>query len=264
MLDHPEYIKFKGSLYRSVLADIPKPRKYTEEDLIPESVVLEAKAGDVRARNRVVVSYLPFIKDRIKKYKLVEDDRETLKQECLLAIVRAIDTWRPETGKPFASFVYFAIWKTATRFMNRIQGRGESGKLKRRKMVYLDEPMGEEGAAARHEILPSLDPTPETTFGDQESDVIMAKIVQYIQNMPGAYGDIARDGLLGHKTPEQIEQARGIPATTVRRWLKEAREKIIKDLGPLLEEAKIRLREKELEPDVITPPTTRLRHPSAE
>lgn len=73
------------------------------------SLALEAKAGDMRAKEELLKTLLPYIKHISKKYNAKDYSYEDFVQEATLSCLKAIEKYKPERKMPFSQFAQMAI-----------------------------------------------------------------------------------------------------------------------------------------------------------
>jgi RNA polymerase sigma factor (sigma-70 family) len=217
------------------------------QDPIDESVVLDAKAGDYRAANRVLVAFLPRMRRIINRFKgLPQVVREDLRTEAILALYRAIKTWDPEKISAkgervgFTPYAYNLMRTTVMRELNKTRGKGVGGKRRAPKMVYLDKPILDD---TTHMDLPSGGPTPEEELFRREEQAKgltwKAILVKYIENMPGRDGELLRGRFIQGLSNDELAAQFGVSEGSIRNWLDSALAKVRTDIEDQLNEARI-------------------------
>jgi RNA polymerase sigma factor (sigma-70 family) len=218
----------------------PKPEAEPEiyEDPVPEETVLEAQAGDVRARNRVLLAFMPIIRRIVRHYHGPSpEEQEDMTTEGILALYQAIGKWGPEKQArvKFAPYAVKYIKATVGRYLNAVRGIGRGGKREKTKMVYLDKPDVQESGSERGYHLPSSEPTPEEEVA-QRKETWRSTLMDYIKKMPGRYGELLRARYIEQLKYAEMAQQFGVSEHTLAAWVRLALEKVKHDL-PELQEA---------------------------
>lgn len=221
----------------------PKSKSEPEDrvDPIPEETVLEAQAGDLGARNRVLLAYMPIIRRLVKRYRgTTPEEREDMTTEGMLTLYKAIKGWNPEQQAKvkFVSYAYNRMRVEVGRYLNVVRGLGRMGTQDAPKVIYLDKydkgVTKTRGPLHGYEI-PSADPTPEEEIS-KRGETWQMTLMKYIEKMPGRYGELLRARYIEQLEYEKIGRRFGVKESTVRDWIKLALEKVKQDL-PELQEA---------------------------
>lgn len=217
----------------------PKPESEPEvrEDPVPEETVLEAQAGDVRARNRVLLAYMPVIRKIVRRYRDIgPEDQEDMTTEGILALYRALKGWNParQAKVKFVSYAFNYIKSAIGRHLNAIRGVGRMGDRGKAKMVYLDKPIDKDTGGERGHHLPSSEPTPEEEVA-QRKETWRRTLMEYIEKMPGLYGDLLRARYIEQLKYAEMAQRFGAREHKLIAWVKLALKKVKQDLPELRE-----------------------------
>ena len=69
-----------------------------------ERLVRRSRAGDRRAREEMILRYLPLAARLALGYRRGTDPAEDLVQVAAVGLVKAVDRWNPDRGVPFSAF----------------------------------------------------------------------------------------------------------------------------------------------------------------
>jgi RNA polymerase primary sigma factor len=75
---------------------------------VERELVLSAKAGDPAARGELVEAFMPLIAAAARPYRNLHAQRVALLQEGVVGLLRALEGFDPERGRPF--WAYAAWW----------------------------------------------------------------------------------------------------------------------------------------------------------
>lgn len=227
-----------------------------QPNLVPDELILKAQHDlrvnkDDRARNRVMLAYLPLLRAIVGKYKgLAPFDRQDMISAGNEALLRAISTWIPgkvsKKGKPvqFGQHVRAAIRHAVRDELNRLRGYNIRGKQKA-PITRLDAPLpGDDTGKARD--LPGTAPSPEQELMQQQSDDLWARETRkYISSLPGHEGELLRLRYVEGLSFKEIGDRFGIKESTAAWQLERAKKKMQALLEPKLRELQL--------PESLTP-----------
>lgn len=102
---------------------VNKTKNWVEfEDKLDEEVVVEAKAGNIKAQEYLISKYENFVKSKAKSYFLIGADKEDIYQEGMIGLYKAIRDFKPDKLTSFKGFAELCVTrqiitaiKTATR-----------------------------------------------------------------------------------------------------------------------------------------------------
>jgi len=77
---------------------------------------LQHRAGDQRAREKLIVRYLPLARNLARRYRGAHDSLDDLVQVASLGLVKAVDRWDPARGTAFSSFAVPTVLGELRRF----------------------------------------------------------------------------------------------------------------------------------------------------
>lgn len=208
------------------------------EDEISENTVLEAKGGDLNAKHRVVLAYIPMLNKQIlSRLRVSKDEREDLRSEGILALYDAIVTWNPEASR-FAPHAYYSVWKRVIRYLNVLRGKSARGG-KRTPTKEVPLPKTFEKSLFQHVQVPQ---SPEEAIMKRQEAAQGAaweKLLRdYLENLPGRSGEIMRAVYLDQKIHSEVAQEFGVSRTTVTNVVNNTLEKMRQDIGKKLQEAR--------------------------
>jgi RNA polymerase sigma factor (sigma-70 family) len=219
-----------------------------QPDLVPDELILQAQHDlrvnkDERARNRVMLAYLPMLRAIVGKYKGVAPfDRQDMLSAGTVAMMQAVTTWAPgmvsKRGKKvkFGQHLRYVIRHAVRDEFNRLHGYTSRRKQKA-PIVRLDAPLpGDDSGKARE--LPGAAPSIEKELAQRENTSNLQRVQQevrkYISSLPGHEGELLRLRYVEGLTFPEIGERLGIKRSTVEWQLARAKEKMRALLGPKL------------------------------
>ena len=113
--------------------NFPKPLSREKE----QKYLSAMQAGDEEARQKLIEHNLRLVSHIVKKYTVPGYSREDLVSVGTLGLIKAVDTFRPETGSPLAAYAARCIENEVLMLLRASR--------KRRGDVSLSEPIGTDG-----------------------------------------------------------------------------------------------------------------------
>ena len=79
------------------------------KNLTEEQLAAKAQQGDTEAEELLLTKCKDKVLSRADLYYIIGGDRDDVVQEGMIGLVKAIRSYKPETGIPFSSFAYTCI-----------------------------------------------------------------------------------------------------------------------------------------------------------
>ncbi len=201
----------------------PRPLTRGEE----EEAIAQMRAGDARAREKLIEHNLRLVSYIVKKYAVPGYTQEDLVSVGTLGLIKAVDSFKPESGATLSTYAARCIENEALMLLRASK--------KRRGDVSLTDPIGTDGEGNDITFIDILGTDADHVESEVERRVSLSSVRALIDRLPKREKIIMqmRYGLLDGRQHPQHEVARmlGISRSYVSRIEKHAVETIRRELG---------------------------------
>ena len=152
--------------------NFPKPLSREKE----QKCLAEMQSGNQEARQKLIEHNLRLVSHIVKKYTVPGYSREDLVSVGALGLIKAVDTYRPETGSPLATYAARCIENEVLMLLRASR--------KRRGDVSLNEPIGTDGEGNDISFADILGTDPGEVEDRVVQRVSMARVRKIIATLP--------------------------------------------------------------------------------
>ncbi len=151
-----------------------KPRKtVVPKKYIPDEEILAAQAGDVAARNAIIVRTMPLARFLVRRVRpRSEAEAEDLQSESVFALMRAIDTYKLNAGTTFGTW---AGWWIRARLTRQRWPKTAEGVASRR-TVSLNKKLPDDQTEFI-DLLEDNGPIPDEQLVEKSEQKILARLI---------------------------------------------------------------------------------------